>query len=326
MKKKLRVGLYGSFGHQIHSKLYDNDDAELVAMAAVGDWFFREVEKHCGNVILYSSLEEMLEDSSIDLISLCSPNRSEQEKHALMCLKAGKHVYAEKPAVFSEEGLERVLAVAKENGCEFHEMADSVFVEPYWSVRKLVKSGKIGEVVQVYVQKSYSLRANARPQDEVTDGGLIRWVGIHAIRFIEHITGVKVKDVKVFQTHKGNIDETKGLYTASSWAMTLENGGVASACVNYLNPRGGFGRHGNESVRIFGTEGMAEITDGGTRSHVYTLTDNLGEINCKSSDCEDFFDIYMEHLLGKRPMPMTIEEELHPLRIVIRAFDSATTV
>ena len=30
-------------------------------------------------------------------------------------------------------------------------MADSVFVEPYWSVRKLVKSGKIGEVVQVYV-------------------------------------------------------------------------------------------------------------------------------------------------------------------------------
>ena len=40
MKKKLRVGLYGSFGHQIHSKLYDNDDAELAAVAAVGDWFF----------------------------------------------------------------------------------------------------------------------------------------------------------------------------------------------------------------------------------------------------------------------------------------------
>ena len=196
-----------------------------------------------------------------------------------MCLNAHKHVYAEKPAALSLEELDKILDAAKKNDCCFHEYADTVFYEPYWSLKKLVESGTIGEVVQVYVQKSYSLRANARPQDEVTDGGLIRWVGIHAVRFIEHITGVKVKDVKVFQTHKGNIDETKGLYTASSWAMTLENGGVASACVNYLNPRGGFGQHGNESVRIFGTEGMAEITDGGKRTHEYTLTENLGEID-----------------------------------------------
>ena len=51
--------------------------------------------------------------------------------------------------------------------------------------------------------------------------------------------------------------------------MTLNNGGVASACINYLNPKG-FGLWGNESVRIFGTEGMLELFDGARKTHIYT--------------------------------------------------------
>lgn len=327
MEKKIRIGLYGANGHQIHKKLINHPNAQLVAVCKMDEQVFSQnAGYNPDNIKFYDKLEDMLADGNIDLISLCSPKRKDQARDAIMCLNAHKHVYAEKPAALSFEELDTILDAAKRNNCCFHEFADTVFYEPYWSLKKIISSGAIGEVVQVYVQKSYSLRANARPQDEVTDGGLIRWVGIHAVRFIEHITGIKVKDVKVFQTHKGNIDEIKGLYTASSWAMTLENGGVASACVNYLNPRGGFGRHGNESVRIFGTEGMAEITDGGTRSHVYTLTENLGEINCESSDCEDFFDIYMEHLSGKRPMPMSLEDEIHPLKVVIKAFETAETI
>lgn len=322
--KKIRVALYGGNGHQIHNKLINHPNAQLVAVCALNESQMEAVKGE--NPRLYETLSEMLKDEEIDLVSLCSPVRKNQAQDAIACLKAGKHVYSEKPAAFSEKDLDEILRVSKETGCEFHEIADTIFHEPYHSMKKLIQSGKMGEVVQVYVQKSYPLNAALRPQNEDRDGGLIRWVGIHAIRFIEHITGVKVKDVKVFQTHKGNIDETEGLFTASSWAMTLENGGVASACVNYLHPKRGFGQHGNESVRIFGTEGMAEITDGGRHFHIYTLTEDMGEINCENSDCEDFFDIYMEHLLGKRPMPMTLEEELHPLRIVIRAFDSAATV
>ena len=325
MNKKLRVGLYGNYGHQIQDKLYDNEDAELVAVSDVSDSFFSEIKEHCNNIILYSSLEEMLKDTSIDLISFCSPKRSEQEEHVIMCLKAGKHVYAEKPAAFSEEGLERILAVAKENGCEFHEMADSVFIEPYWSVRKLVQSGKIGEVIQVYVQKSYPLNIENRPQDEETDGGLVRQAGIHAIRFLEHITGLQVKDVQVNQTHLGNITPDKGLYTASSWLMTLSNGGVASACVNYLNPKG-FSRWGNESVRIFGTEGMVEITDGGQKTHLYTHNADEGEIDTHNSDCVDYFKLLTKHLLYGSDLPLSQEDELHPLRVVIRAFNSEKTV
>lgn len=321
MKDRIRIGLYGSNGHQIQHKLANHPDAELVAVAGLSQ---SAMERLTHPVRVYEALETLLADPEIDLVSLCSPMRANQGADAISCLKAGKHVYAEKPGALSEEELDRILAVAEETGKEFHEMADTVFHEPYWTMRSLVRSGKLGKVVQVYVQKSYPMRPWVRPQDEKTDGGLIRWVGIHAIRFLEHVTGERVKDVKVFQTHLGNKTEDGGLFTASSWTMTLENGGVASVCANYLNPKS-FPTWGNDAVRVFGTEGMIEVTDGGTRTHWYAPTEDLGPIDVSRSDCKDYFDLYMTHLRFGEPMPMTLEEELHPLRTVLRAFATAQT-
>lgn len=322
MNSKIRIGLYGSNGHQILRRLENHPAAELVAVAGLS---VSAMESLPSGVRIYEGLEAMLDDPGIDLVSLCSPMRSSQGTDAIACLKAGKHVYAEKPGALSEQELESILQTARETGKEFHEMADSVFYEPYWSVRKLVRSGKLGKVVQVYVQKSYPLRPWVRPQDEDTDGGLIRWVGIHGIRYLEHITGLKVEDVRVFQTHLGNKDPDRGLFTASSWAMTLENGGVATMCANYLNPKS-FPIWGNEAVRVFGTEGMVEITDGGTHTHWYASQEDMGPVDVSNSDCKDFFDCYMAHLRHGEPMPMDLEEELHPLRVVLRAFEAAQTL
>ncbi len=323
--KKLRVGLYAHQGHQITAKLYDNPEAEIAALCLFEDDYVEGIREKCSNDIkVYNTLEDMLKDDNFDIVSLCSPMRSEQGQDAIKCLKAGKHVYAEKPAVFSEEELDEILKVAKECGKEFHEMADSVFVEPYWSVRKAVRDGKVGKVIQVFVQKSYPLGIEFRPQNEDKDGGLVRQAGIHGIRFLEHITGLQVEEVEVRQTHLGNTNPNEGLFTASSWLMTLSNGGVASACMNYLNPRT-FTSWGNECVRIYGTEGFIEITDGGKHTHLYTHSADEGEIDTQNSDCEDFFQLLVRHFLYGDALPMTLEEELHPLRVVIRAFNNAKT-
>ena len=314
--RKLWIGLYGRNGHQIQRKLTEHPDAELGAVCFPG-----ERPQVPDGVRVYANLTEMLADESLDLISLCSPKRSDQAADAIACLRAGKHVYAEKPAALTEAELDEILRTADEAGREFHEMADSIFYEPYWSVKSIVQSGKIGEVVQVYAQKSYPSNFEKRPCDEETDGGLIRWVGIYAVRFVEHITGLYVKDVRAMETHLGS---DTGIFTAASLAMSLENGGVASVAMNYLNPKG-FPGWGNESVRVFGTRGMAELTDGGTRTHWYTDRDE-GEVDVSASDCRDYFDLLMRHFRYGEPLPLTREEEFHPLRVVIRAKDTAETV
>ncbi len=313
MADKIKAGLYGRNGHQIQNKLKDHPDAELAAVCMPG-----EMPETDGNVHVYATLADMLADDSLDFISLCSPKRSDQAEDAIACLTAGKHVYAEKPAALSEADLDRILSAAAANECEFHEMADSIFCEPYWTMRNVVRSGRIGEVVQVYAQKSYPSRFDTRPCDEETDGGLIRWVGIHAVRFIEHITGIYVRDVHAVETRLGS---STGIFTAASLSMSLENGGVASIAMNYLNPAG-FPGWGNESVRVFGTRGMVELTDGGKRTHLYTDRDE-GELDMTQSGCRDYFDLLARHFRYGEPLPLTQEEEFHPLRVVIRAKELA---
>ena len=66
-------------------------------------------------------------------------------------------------------------------------------------------------------------------------------------------------------------------------------------CANYLNPKS-FTTRGNEAVRVFGTAGMIEITDGATRSHWYDGTDDRGAIDVSESDCRDYLDLYLEHI------------------------------
>ncbi len=314
-RDRIGVGLYGGNGHQV-SKLLENCPwGEVVGYA--------EFELPAGshsNAVRHTSLDELLKDPQVQLVSLCSPRRVDQVSDAIACLKAGKHVYAEKPAAFTNESLDEILVVSKASGCEFHEMADTIIRQPYFALRELVRAGRLGEVVQVWAQKSYPLSIARRPQDEDVDGGLIRQCAIHSVRMIEHLTGLAVTSVEAIETSLGN-SRGGGLRTAASLQLALENGGIGSVVANYWNPAG-FGRHGNDQVRIFGTLGTAEITDDAQRSRLIVGDRDFGTIEA-NSPVEPFLHSYLKKLLGLGEMPMSLEEELRPLRVVNRAKQAA---
>ena len=80
MKDKIRLGLYGSNGHQIKHKLTDHPDAELVAVSKLSAAAMENLPE---TVRVYESLDDMIRDPDIDAVSLCSPMRSEQGRDAL---------------------------------------------------------------------------------------------------------------------------------------------------------------------------------------------------------------------------------------------------
>lgn len=320
---KLKVGIYGTNGHQIWGFLEKYDRIEFTAAAGVPEKLLEKYKAYQDKTLkIYDTLDEMLEKGGIDLVCLCSPLRSEQANDAVKALRANVSVYAEKPAALTEADLDMILEAEKTSRAEFHEIADSIFFEPYATMRDLIKDGAVGEVVQVYVQKSYGKNFDGRPNDPNVDGGITRQIGIHAMRFLEHCCGIRIAAVKAFETNKGGPESKPGLITASSIAMTLENGGVASACLNYYNP-GSFGLWGNESIRVFGTKGVIEITDGGRRTHLWNDKGDLGEFASMNTPTKPFLEYLVEHLLDGTPMPFDSETELHPLRAVIRMKESA---
>jgi predicted dehydrogenase len=313
--KTLRVGLYGQNGHQIQSLLNGNPSAELAGLAGFDAETTAELKRVHPKAAVYPSLEEMIRDGRIDLVSLCSPRRADQARDAIACLNAGKHVYAEKPCALSEAELEEILAAATRNGREFHEMAGTIFNQPYYAMRDIVRSGRLGEIVHILVQKSYPYH-DKRPQDEAVDGGLVCQVGIHGTRLIEHLSGVRLARCAGFETGFGN-PKAGHLQMAGSLSFTLENGSCATLLVNYLNPWGSK-LWGYEEVRVFGTLGMVESMEGGQSTRLLIKEENLGPIDT-SEPVEDYFNLIVRHLLEGSPLPLTLEEEFHPLRMILRA-------
>lgn len=304
--KKLKVGLYGKNGHQVDKLLLNHPLAEIYSVCK-----FPVDSIPSAHIKIFESLDEMLADTQLDIVSLCSPRRSEQAQDAIKCLKAGKHVYAEKPCAMTICELEEIIATAKTAGRAFHEMAGTTFSQPYLEMRRIVLSGKIGEVVQVFAQKSYPYR-DWRPQDPQIDGGLFLQVGIHAARMIEHVAGTKIKKIFYSSTKLGNPVKDGGLDMAVSAQAELQNGGIATFICNYLNPPA-FVKWGNEHLRIFGTKGFIESVDSGERTRLVLNDQDMGELKISPADEIDYFNCFLENILFGKPMPISLEEELHPL-------------
>jgi predicted dehydrogenase len=314
--RRIRIGLYGMNGHQIHHALAGNPHGELVAVAAFDLAVLRkELQSKARMPRSYSTLTQLLRDRDVDFVSLCSPRRCDQARDAILCLRAGKHVYAEKPCAMTERELDQIVAVSRQTGMRFHEMAGTGFEQPYLTMRKLVLAGKIGTVVQVLAQKSYPYHER-RPQDEDVDGGLLLQVGVHALRMIEHVACVKVRAIEAIDSLLGN-PKRGDLRMAVSMMMRLENAGLAAVILKYLHPPS-FGQWGNETLRIFGTQVFVEAVDGGTRTRLVLTNRDRGSLKIRDPSV-DFLDTYLKSLCGKGKMPLPLVDEIHPTRMVIRA-------
>ncbi|MEX0775210.1 MAG: Gfo/Idh/MocA family oxidoreductase [Phycisphaeraceae bacterium] len=312
----LSVGVYGSNGHQIHRHLRNHPQARLVAAAAIDDQVLGDAAP--AQLKRYDTLAALLDDEDVQLVSLCSPRRADQAEDAIRCLQAGRHVYAEKPAALSERDLDRVLAAAANAGRQFHEMAGTTFAQPYAVMKKVVAAGAIGTVVQVLAQKSYPWR-DARPQDEAIDGGLLCQAGVHAVRMVEQVGGHRAEVVAAHETTTGNpvASGGGGCRIAAAIILSLANGGIATVTANYLNPKG-TGVWGYEMLRLFGTQGMVESTHGGRQTRLVVGDRDLGSLDV-SEPPRDYFDFVVDSITGVAGMPISLDDELHPTRVVLRA-------
>lgn len=312
----VRVGLFGLNGHQIHASLKAHPRARLVAITGFPRENLLPEQAADLSIRLHDSFDSLIADPAVDLVSLCSPCRAGQAGQALRALRAGKHVLAEKPCALVETELDAILATARETGRCFHEMAGTAFEPPYHAMREIVRSGRLGEIVQVIAEKSYPYH-DQRPQDEALDGGLVGQNAIHALRFVEHVACTSIASIRAVETTLGNPIADGALRMAASLMLTLKNGGVASLSANYLNPRG-TGIWGDESLKILGTLGMIESRAGGKFTRLVLGESDLGPIETRAPGIS-WTDAVFAEISGAGPMPLTLAEELSPTRWAIRA-------
>ena len=319
----IKIGFWGSEGHQIHGQMDRYPQLQPVACGDMAPAAEQKLKDKYPDMVVCDNFDDLLNVDGLQMVSLCSKQRADQIEITIQALGRNIHVYAEKPCAIIESDLDRIIEAASKSQATFHEMAGTVYDQPYWAMKQLVAEGVIGDVVQVLAQKSYPMHER-RPQCELIDGGLVEQNGVHAMRFVEHLTGLKATSTQAMQTPLGETRPGSDLQMAYHITGQLENGGLYAVIANYLNPTG-FGTWGNEMVRVFGTKGMMESVDAGKRTRLVVGDQDRGEIDT-SGPAPDWLSLVLDDVLGKNAMPIDLQTELQPTRTVIRARATVTQV
>ncbi|MDR7073290.1 Gfo/Idh/MocA family protein [Fictibacillus barbaricus] len=279
MNKKLRVGIIGCGGianGKHMPSLKKLDTVEMVAFCdLVEERAIKAKEEFGGEEsIVYQDYQELLNDSSIDVVHVCTPNDSHAEI-TVAALESGKHVMCEKPMAKTSEEAEKMLEAAKRTGKKLTIGYQNRYRPDSQYLQKYCEEGGLGEV---YFAKAQAIRRRAVPtwgvflDEEKQGGGPLIDIGTHALDLtLWMMNNYKPKAVLGSSFHK--LGQKKDAANAwGSWNpeeftvedsafgfITMENGATiileSSWALNTL-------QIGEARCVLSGTEGGADMEDG----------------------------------------------------------------
>lgn len=245
---------------------------------------------------VYSDYHELLQDPSIDVIHVCTPNDS----HAVItvaALEAGKHVMCEKPIAKTAAEAKLMVETARRTGKKLTIGYNNRFRTDSQHLKKVCENGELGEI---YYAKAHAIRRRAVPtwgvflDEEKQGGGPLIDIGTHALDLtLWMMDNYKPKVVlgtayhKLSQTENaanawGPWDPAKFTVEDSAFGMiVMENGATimleSSWALNSLevdeakctlcgteggaDMKGGLRLNGEQHSRLFTTE--VELQSGG---------------------------------------------------------------
>ena len=143
----------------------------------------------------YSSLEEVLGDPEIDLVTIAIPNDMHKET-AIRAMRAGKNVVCEKPVTLNAGEMEEIIAVRNETGKLFSVHQNRRWDRDFRIVKEAKERGLLGQLtfVESKVQGSRGSMYGWRGYKRNGGGMLLDW-GVHLIDQITQLDTSKLVKV-----------------------------------------------------------------------------------------------------------------------------------
>lgn len=262
----MRVCFIGVCGHSGQARTYLNTraDIELVGLAP---WSAEEgaISSFDPKIPYFTDARKMLDTIKPDL-AILSPVFGLTADAIIACAERGIDVFSEKPVATTLEDLARVERAVKESGIRFTAMHYLRYTPTFYHAARMVREGAVGDVRMLTAQKSY--KHGKRPdwyRDRTLYGGTIPWVGIHAIDWIYHFSGKRFLEVSA-----QSIGESPEMAVLCRFSM--EDGVIAGMNLDYYRPAAA-PTHGDDRVRVAGTNGVLEVTEDKIR--LMTETEDL---------------------------------------------------
>lgn len=278
-KKVLKIGIIGCGGianGKHMPALARVSGAEMVAFCDIKPEKAREAAEKYGaaGARVYSDYKELLKDGSIDVVHVCTPNKSHADI-SIDSLEAGKHVMCEKPMAKTAADARRMVETAKRTGKKLTIGYQNRFRPDSQYLHQLCSKGELGEI---YYARAHAIRRRAVPtwgvflNEEEQGGGPLIDIGTHALDLTLWMMGNykpknvagnvyrKLADRKDSANAWGPWDPEKYTVEDSAFGfITMEDGATivleSSWALNSLNI-------GEAMTTLCGTDGGADMREG----------------------------------------------------------------
>ncbi|PWL47481.1 MAG: gfo/Idh/MocA family oxidoreductase [Clostridiales bacterium] len=232
MKKNIAVIGYGGMGGWHVEHLLKSDVANLAGIFDIKEE--RQQAARDKGIHAYDSLEQLLDDPSVDIVTVATPNDVHREI-AVKALAAGKNVISEKPVTVSSEDLQAMIDAANQYGKLFTVHQNRRWDADFLAMKEIYESGVLGEVfcIESRVHGSRGIPGDWRGKKEFGGGMMLDW-GVHLIDQILQMVKEKIVSIYAVMDHITNYEVDDGF----KMNITFQSGKVVHVEVgtsNFIN-------------------------------------------------------------------------------------------
>lgn len=226
----------GEFGHFAAAVLDRLRGARLAAVCDVNEREARSLARR-SKAPLYSSFTQLLNDPQIDLVMINTPNDL-HEPMAIAALRAGKHVFCEKPLSPTERGVKKIFDQATKS----NKLVGIDFVLRGNQFYQLIKrrAASFGNLKSLMVNNQATEATIRTPWywQAHRSGGWFATAGVHFYDLFLYLGGAQVPESITSTEYR---KRTSGKTTAITTHVNFGNGSQLYVHHNFAASRAGIG-------------------------------------------------------------------------------------
>lgn len=193
----MKIGILGA-GNIARKMAQTVNAMEDVTLYAIGSRTLEKAKKFADEFKIpkaYGSYEDLVKDSSLDLIYVATPH-SRHFEDGLLCLENGRNILIEKPFTANAVQAEKLLKLAEEKGLYAGEAIWTRYLPMRFKLDEIIKSGDIGEITSLTANLGYSISHVERLIKPELAGGALLDLGVYTINFALMAFGTDVMNIK----------------------------------------------------------------------------------------------------------------------------------
>lgn len=161
-------------------------------------------------IVAYPILKDFYD--AVDAVYLATPHLSHYD-YIKQSLDRGKHVLCETPMVLSHDEAKEVYQLAESKGLILMEANKTAHSPAFNHLMVMIKSGVIGEVVDIEASLSQLLDKTGREFDTVQGGGALFEQGSYPLLPIFKLCGIDYQNLNLYSRMENGVDiYTRGVF------------------------------------------------------------------------------------------------------------------